>query len=135
MRKRASSSFTFLSLTSIMISIGLVLNIAIIYASFGMHFTLAQPQQQNKQQQQQQISLTAVLEDQGDPARWKSLLQPAMQELRVRHPNMNINLNYTTYPYDQARTYMLAALTDQTPIDLISVDQIWLGEFAEKGPL
>jgi hypothetical protein len=77
MRKRASSSFTFLSLTSIMISIGLVLNIAIIYASFGMHFTLAQPQQQNKQQQ---ISLTAVLEDQGDPARWKSLLQPAMQE-------------------------------------------------------
>jgi hypothetical protein len=30
---------------------------------------------------------------------------------------------------------MLAALTDQTPIDLISVDQIWLGEFAEKGPL
>jgi hypothetical protein len=74
MRKRASSSFTFLSLTSIMISIGLVLNIAIIYASFGIHFTLAQPQQQNKQQQQ--ISLTAVLEDQGDPARWKSLLQP-----------------------------------------------------------
>jgi membrane-anchored glycerophosphoryl diester phosphodiesterase (GDPDase) len=75
MRKRASS-FTFLPLTSIMISIGLVLNIAIIYASFGMHFILAQPQQQNKQQQ---ISFTAVLEDQDDPARWKSLLQPATQ--------------------------------------------------------
>jgi multiple sugar transport system substrate-binding protein len=55
-----------------------------------------------------------------------------MQELRARYSDMNIELNYTTYPYDQARTHTLAALTNQTPIDLISVDQIWLGEFAGK---
>ena len=58
-----------------------------------------------------------------------------MQELRARHPAMDIQLNYTTYPYNQARTHMLTALTNQTPIDLISVDQIWLGEFAQKGLL
>jgi multiple sugar transport system substrate-binding protein len=117
-----------------MISIGLVLNIAIIYAGFGMNFTLAEPQEQNKQQRQQ-ITLTAILEDQGDPARWKSLLQPAMQELKARHPNISIELNYTTYPYDQASAHMLDVLTNKTPIDLISIDQIWLGKFAEKGLL
>jgi multiple sugar transport system substrate-binding protein len=131
-RKRAGCSFTFFSLTSTIISIGLVLNIVIIYASFGIPFTLAQPQQQNKQQQ---ITLTAIFEDQGDPTRWKSLLQPAMQELKARHADMNIELNYITYPYDQARTHMLGALTNKTPIDLISLDQIWLGEFAQKGLL
>jgi multiple sugar transport system substrate-binding protein len=85
--------------------------------------------------QKKQVALTAILEDQGDPARWKTLLGPAMQELKARHPDMNIELNYTTYPYDQARMHMLNALTNQTPIDLISVDQIWLGEFAGKGLL
>jgi multiple sugar transport system substrate-binding protein len=133
-RNRAGSSLTFFSLTRIMISIGLVLNIAIIYAGFGMNFTLAEPQEQNKQQRQQ-ITLTAILEDQGDPARWKSLLQPAMQELKARHPNISIELNYTTYPYDQASAHMLDVLTNKTPIDLISIDQIWLGKFAEKGLL
>ncbi len=131
MRKRASGSFTLLSLTSVMISVGLALTIVVIYVSFGASFILAQPQQQSKKQQQ--ITLSAILEDQGDPARWKSLLQPAMQELKARHPDINIELNYTTYPSAQTRTHMLAALTNQTPVDLISVDQIWLGEFASKG--
>ena len=85
--------------------------------------------------QKKQVTLTAVLEDQGDPGRWKFLFLPAMQELRARHPAMDIQLNYTTYPYNQAITHMLTALTNQTPIDLISVDQIWLGEFAQKGLL
>ena len=130
MRKRASSSFTLLSLTSIMISIGLVLNIVV---SFDVNFTLAQPEQQTKKQQH--ITLTAILEDQGDPTRWKSLLQPAVQELKARHPDIDIELNYTTHPSAQTRTHMLAALTNQTPVDLVSVDQIWLGEFAAKGLL
>jgi multiple sugar transport system substrate-binding protein len=85
--------------------------------------------------QKKQVTLTAILEDQGDPARWKTLLGPAMEELKARHPDMNIELNYTTYPYDQARMHMIGAITNQTPVDLVSVDQIWLGEFAEKGLL
>lgn len=130
MRKTDGSSFTFLSLTRVMLSIGLVLNLIVIYLSFDVNFALAQPQQQIKKQQ---ITLTAILEDQGDPTRWKSLLQPALQELKARHPDINIVLNYTTYPSAQTRTHILASLTNQTPVDLISVDQIWLGEFAAKG--
>jgi multiple sugar transport system substrate-binding protein len=130
MRRRASSKFTFLSLICIMVLVGLVLNIVV---SFNANFTLAQPQQQTTKQKQ--ITLTAILEDQGDPTRWKPLLQPAMQELKARHPDMKIELNYTTYPSAQTRTHILTALTNQTPVDLVSVDQIWLGEFAAKGLL
>ena len=43
--------------------------------------------------QKEQITLTAMLEDQGEPGRWQSLLQPAMQELRARHPDVDIQLN------------------------------------------
>jgi multiple sugar transport system substrate-binding protein len=85
--------------------------------------------------QKRQVTLTAMLEDQGEPERWQSLLQPAMQELRARHPDVDVQLNYTTYPYDKTRGELLTAMSNQTPIDLISVDQIWLGEFAEKGLL
>ena len=51
--------------------------------------------------------LTAVLEDQGEPGRWKFLFQPAMQELRARHPAINIQLNYTIHPYNLARMHIL----------------------------
>jgi multiple sugar transport system substrate-binding protein len=82
---------------------------------------------------QKQITLSAILEDQGDPERWKSLIVPAMKELRHRHPNLDIQMNYTTYPYNEMREKLLSAADNHTNIDLISVDQIWLGEFAEKG--
>jgi multiple sugar transport system substrate-binding protein len=36
-------------------------------------------------------------------------------------------------PYDISRTKILNALGNQTSIDLLSVDQIWLGDFAERG--
>jgi multiple sugar transport system substrate-binding protein len=83
--------------------------------------------------QKQEIMLSALLEDQGDPERWKSLILPSIQELRHRHPELSIQLNYTTYPYDEMREKLLSAAKNQTEIDLITLDQIWLGEFAEKG--
>ena len=83
--------------------------------------------------QKGQVTLTAMLEDQGEPGRWQSLLQPAMQELRARHPDVDIQLNHTTYPYDKTRGELLSAMSNQTPVDLITVDPIWLGEFVEKG--
>jgi multiple sugar transport system substrate-binding protein len=83
--------------------------------------------------QKQEVKLSALLEDQGDPERWKSLILPSLQELRNRHPDLNIQLNYTTYPYNEMREKLLSAAQNQTEIDLITLDQIWLGEFAEKG--
>jgi multiple sugar transport system substrate-binding protein len=47
--------------------------------------------------------LTAILEDQGDPERWNSLLQRSIQELNERHLNLNFSVNYTTYPYNETR--------------------------------
>jgi multiple sugar transport system substrate-binding protein len=129
--KRAESSFTFCSFASLILSIGLVLSVAIVYASFDMHFALAQSQQQNKQNKQQ-VTLTAMLTDLGNPTAWNSLFQSALSELRTRHPDMDINLNYKVFPYNQTRSQLLEALGNKTPVDLVSVDQIWLGEFAEK---
>lgn len=83
--------------------------------------------------QKQEVKLSALLEDQGDPERWKSLILPSLQELRNRHPDLNIQLNYTTYPYNEMREKLLSAAQNKTEIDLITLDQIWLGEFAEKG--
>ena len=120
-RRKFSTRFSIIRLCLI---IGLVVSIA---ATAG----LTAPSSAQKGQ----VTLTAILEDQGDPGRWQSLLQPALQELRARHPDMDIQLNHTTYPYDKTRSELLTAMSNQTPIDLISVDQIWLGEFAEKGLL
>jgi multiple sugar transport system substrate-binding protein len=50
----------------------------------------------------------------------------------MRHPNLDIQMNYTIYPYNDARTQMLKSMANRTPIDIISLDQIWLGEFANK---
>ena len=71
-----------------MLSIGLVVSLAIVYTSFDMHYTIAQPsQQQNKQQQEQQkqqVTLTAMLNNLGNPTKWDSLFQSALSELRTR---------------------------------------------------
>ena len=89
----------------------------------------------SSESKKQNITLIALLEDQGDPARWKSLIEPAMQNLKERHPDLNIEINYTTSPYNMTRFKILSALEDKAPVDLITMDQIWLGEFAGKGLL
>jgi multiple sugar transport system substrate-binding protein len=61
------------------------------------------------------------------------LISMALQDLRAKHPNLDIQINYTTLEYNDARMQMLNKMANRTSIDLISVDQIWLGEFANKG--
>ncbi|HEY9399846.1 MAG TPA: extracellular solute-binding protein [Nitrososphaeraceae archaeon] len=82
---------------------------------------------------QKQVLLSGILEDQGDPERWKTLILPAIKELKHRRPDLDIQMNYTTYPYNEMREKLLTAAKNHTAVDLISLDQIWLGEFAEKG--
>ena len=84
-------------------------------------------------QQKKQVTLTASLVE--PKPRWDMLLKSAMQKLQERHPDMNIQINYTVLPYDVSRTKMLNSLGNQSSIDLVSVDQIWLGDFAERGYL
>jgi len=86
-------------------------------------------------QKEQQVTLRALLDNLAHPGRWDTLIQPALQQLRERHPDMDIQIAYQESPYNKTRDNILAALTNQTPVDMVSVDQIWLGEFAEKGLL
>ena len=63
---------------------------------------------------------------------WNLILQPALDELNRRHPEMNIQIEYAE-PYGEYRNSILDRLSNGDPVDIISLDQIWLGEFAEKG--
>jgi multiple sugar transport system substrate-binding protein len=67
--------------------------------------------------------------------RWDILLPDAIKILKVRHPEMAINLNYSVLPNadGSVRKSMEKTIENKVPIDLISVDQIWLADFAEKG--
>jgi multiple sugar transport system substrate-binding protein len=90
-------------------------------------------------QQKKQVTLTAMLPDNsgGNPTedQKERLFQPAIQELRTRHPELDIKINYVRAPYNQTRAMMLSAFAHRTPVDLISIDQIWFGEFAQRGYL
>jgi multiple sugar transport system substrate-binding protein len=48
---------------------------------------------------------------------------------------MTINIDARVLPYADTRKQILTSMAGKTPIDLVSVDQIWLGEFAQKGLL
>jgi len=63
---------------------------------------------------------------------WNHTLQAALDELNRRHPDMNIQIEYAE-PYTEYRNSILDRLSNGDSIDIISLDQIWLGEFAEKG--
>jgi multiple sugar transport system substrate-binding protein len=81
------------------------------------------------------VTLRGLLTDLGDPGRWNQLLQPALDELNRRHPDMNIELEYTDSLYNETRDIILDSLSNGDSVDIVSVGDLWLGEFAEKGLL
>ena len=81
------------------------------------------------------VILAGLFDDLGGSGDWNQLFQPALDELNRRHPDMNIQVQYTEFPYDETRIQLLDRLSNGNSIDLVSIDQIWLGEFAEKGLL
>ena len=86
-------------------------------------------------QHKKQVIITAMLDNLGNVIKWDDLLRPAVQELKFRHPDLDIQINYTTTPYNQTRIHLLNSLGNKSAIDLVSVDQIWLGDFAQRGYL
>jgi multiple sugar transport system substrate-binding protein len=81
--------------------------------------------------QKQPVTLTAIVAEPKE--RWDILFDNASKKLNENHPDMDIKIDYRVLPYDATRTQILTSMAGRTPIDLISVDQIWLGEFAEGG--
>jgi len=81
------------------------------------------------------VTLRGIFNIQNNPGNWNQLLQPSLDELNRRHPDMNIELEYTEYILSETRNQILYTLSNGDPVDIVSVDQIWLGEFAGKGLL
>ena len=81
--------------------------------------------------QKEQVTLTAIVAEPKE--RWDLLFDNATKKLNENHPDKDIKIDYRVLPYDATRTQILTSMAGRTPIDLISVDQIWLGEFAEGG--
>lgn len=68
----------------------------------------------------------------------KTLVDRALTSLKMMYPNLDIQLRYLEYPYNQLQSQLLKMLNDTKAtgsVDLISLDQIWLGEFVRKGLL
>jgi multiple sugar transport system substrate-binding protein len=82
-------------------------------------------------QQPTQVTITAIVAEPKE--RWDALFADALAKLREKHPDMTINIDYRVLPYADTRKQILTAMAGKTPLDLISVDQIWLGEFAQGG--
>jgi multiple sugar transport system substrate-binding protein len=96
------------------------------------YYVLASPQPKEN------VTITALTQRLGEEDMVKALLNDAVNKLRSNHPDLGINLRYIELhdlPPAATKDQMLRAITNGTHIDIISLDQIWLGEFAEKGLL
>jgi multiple sugar transport system substrate-binding protein len=100
--------------------------VTVLAISILAHFSFSVPSFAKEK-----VTLRALFVDPKD--RWDMLIPMALQNLTAKHPELDIEINYTVLPYNDARDKMLKTMANQTSIDLISVDQIWLGEFADRG--
>ncbi len=80
-----------------------------------------------------EIILRGLLTDLGDKGRWKSLLDEGLEKLQEEYPDKNISLEYQELPTNDTREEFLRLMANKSTLDFVSVDQIWLGEFASKG--
>jgi multiple sugar transport system substrate-binding protein len=99
------------------------------------HMTVTSNQSTSTVGDKTNITLRAILVTIPNPqgiGNWNHTLQLALDELNRRHPEMNIQIDYSE-PYNEFRNSTLDRLSNGDPVDIISLDQIWLGEFAEKG--
>jgi multiple sugar transport system substrate-binding protein len=81
------------------------------------------------------VTLRGLLTDLGDPGRWNELLQPALDELNRRHPHMNIQIEYTYFPLNETRDRIFDSLSNGDSVDIVSLSNIWLGNFSGQGLL
>lgn len=108
--------------------------VASILASSGLNILFPALSQEQTSKQKEEVTITIMLDDQGDPPRLlRMLFEPALQELQAKHPDLNIKLDYRPIPYLDLRPSFLQAMANKTSVDIMTVDYIWLGEFVEKG--
>jgi multiple sugar transport system substrate-binding protein len=85
-------------------------------------------------QPKENITMTLIFDEFNVKDAGKSLVDTAADKLRSNHPDLGINIEYIeTGDYNNTRYQMLNAITNGTAVDIVTLDQIWLGEFAQKG--
>src|ERR671914_1352805 len=102
-------------------------------SEYNNSFTVVPSNQSSTLLDKSNVTLRGLFTDLANPGRWNQLLQPALDELNRRHPDMNIQIEYDDFPYNITRNSILERLSNGESVDIVSVDQIWLGEFAERG--
>jgi multiple sugar transport system substrate-binding protein len=117
----------WLSLTSIVVIAALFAITLVDFPSFH-ESAYAQEQGQN-------VTLTVIFNEFNEKGMGKSLVDSAINKLRTNHPDLDINVRYLETVYSNARDQILNAIMNGTSVDVISLDQIWLGEFAQKNLL
>ncbi|RKX55709.1 MAG: hypothetical protein DRP50_02070 [Thermotoga sp.] len=61
----------------------------------------------------------------------KDVINWATQKLKENHPELDITVNYSLYDYNECRTQLAMRLARGEPLDVITVDHIWLGQFKD----
>lgn len=81
------------------------------------------------------VTLRVLFDEFNRKGMGKSLVDTALEKLRLNHPDLGIEVEYMDTPYSQTKRQIMNSITNRTPLDVVSVDQIWLGELADKGLL
>jgi multiple sugar transport system substrate-binding protein len=106
----------------------------IVVAAISSDSTVSCVSATSASQKESNITFTAIFTQLSNSSGMgKRLIEHALNEIKVKHPHLNIQLKYTEYPSNHS--HILNRIMNQTPVDLVSIDQIWLGEFAQKGLL
>jgi multiple sugar transport system substrate-binding protein len=88
--------------------------------------------------QKHSVTITALFNQLGKAGMNQALLEDAIEELKSNHPDLDVNLNYRglhDLSHDATKTEMLKTVTNGTDVDIVLLDQIWLGDFAQRGLL
>jgi multiple sugar transport system substrate-binding protein len=59
----------------------------------------------------------------------KAEIEWAAKQLQANHPDLDITVDYSIYEYNECRTQLGIRLSRKEPLDVITLDHIWLGEF------
>jgi multiple sugar transport system substrate-binding protein len=101
----------------------------------GVHFVQINPSYiLASPQPKENITMTVLFA--GPNETGKSLVDSAADKLTSNHPDLDIHIKYIELPfYNNTSPQILNAITNGSAVDVITLDQIWLGEFAQKGLL
>jgi multiple sugar transport system substrate-binding protein len=115
-------------LAFVVISSAVVAGVSLHFEQNMSSYALAYPQS-NKNITITEISNQFNIKDMG-----KSLVDSAADKLRSNHPDLHIRVKYIETGLDNknTRNQILKAITNGTSVDIVTLDQIWLGEFAQK---